>query len=106
MLWFILNMVAYVMRKFRREPRRAALTETDGFPVSYGRTGYKGHWRSHGKRATPRKGFSNEPPESFFTRTRPERELRRESFVNVEGTGKSIAVLTSGGDAQGKSGMF
>eukprot|EP00795_Rhopilema_esculentum_P008053 gene8053-13967_t len=94
-------MVAYVMRKFRREPRRAALIETDGFPVSDGRAGYKGHWRSPGKRATPRKGFSNEPPESFFTRTGPGRKLRRESFVNVEGTGKSIAVLTSGGDAQG-----
>ena len=109
MFWFVLNWISYFIRRFRRKHNRPAIAETrdsrefaDGgrrvFPVGP-------EWRTPGKRlrTSPRKGLKDQPPETFFTRSLPGNgRARRESFVEVEGNGKSVAVLTSGGDAQGK----
>lgn len=107
MILFILNLISYVMRRFTNKAKtpsitRGGITERDGF-ASGNRPVFGFATPGSRRQRSPKKGHSPElPPESYFTRSdfrggRP----RRESFVNVEGGGKSIAVLTSGGDAQG-----
>ena len=108
MLWFVLNLLSYIMRGFRKDKKKPAIRDTsagedisDGprrmFPVGP-------EWRSPGHRVrpSPRRAPRDQPPDTFFTRDFAGRGMvRRQSFVEVEGTGKSVAVLTSGGDAQG-----
>lgn len=95
------------MRKFSQKQKRPAIAGSlqdfaDGerrvFPVGP-------ELKSPGQRlrTSPRKVFKDRPPETFFTREQlGNGRERRESFVEVEGSGKSVAILTSGGDAQGK----
>ena len=107
MILLILNLISYVLRRFKNNARtpgilHGGITERDGFAASGNRPIF-GLATPGRRQRSPKKGHSPDvPPESYFTRSdfRGGR-MRRESFVNVEGSGKSIAVLTSGGDAQG-----
>lgn len=109
MFWFVLNIFSYIIRKFTKKQRPPAITDGGDTP-DYGGAGrlvfpVGPGWRSPGKRLriSPKKGSRDQPPETYFTERMPGNDrTRRESFVEVEGSGKSVAVLTSGGDAQGR----
>eukprot|EP00794_Sanderia_malayensis_P011777 gene11777-12996_t len=101
MFWFILNLFSYFLRSFRGGRRRLALTNPQGRADAGSRSELGSPaWRPRpSKFRSPTRG-SSEPPVTYFESSGPSRG-RRQSFVGVEGSGKSIAVLTSGGDAQG-----
>ena len=97
------------MRGFWKTKKRYSIKDSDDVNASVDGRGrmfpVSPDWRSPSfrTRPSPKKSFRSEPPDTFFTRNELGRGLmRRQSFVEVEGSGKSVAVLTSGGDAQGR----
>jgi len=108
MFWFVLNLISYIVRGFWKTKKRYSIKDSDDVNASVDGRGrmfpVSPDWRSPSfrTRPSPKKSFRSEPPDTFFTRNELGRGLmRRQSFVEVEGSGKSVAVLTSGGDAQG-----
>ena len=97
MIWFLLNIFSNLVRWFRGRDRAPAIKNEAAerrFAPPVGRP-----------KRSPKKSLVG-PPSDYFTDQDFSRGKRRESFVRVEGAGKSIAVLTSGGDAQGKNLRF
>ena len=108
MFWFVLNLFSYIIRRFRKSNKRPAISGSkaaqDSTDVGRRMSPVCPDWRSPSSRTrlSPRKSVRDQPPDTYFTRNVASRgRARRESFVEVEGSGKSVAVLTSGGDAQG-----